>query len=75
MSAAAFLSARDFLIANRTDYARAIEEFRWPRLTQFNWALDYFDLIAADKYLKGQEARQKPFGGVRLTKAIPPGAV
>jgi acetyl-CoA synthetase len=48
MSAAGFLSARDFLIANRTDYARAVAEFRWPRLTQFNWALDYFDLIAAD---------------------------
>jgi acetyl-CoA synthetase len=48
MSSAAFLAARDLLIANRTDYARAMSEFRWPPLAQFNWALDYFDVIAAE---------------------------
>jgi acetyl-CoA synthetase len=43
---AAFLQARDFLIAHREDYDTAYREFRWPKLEQFNWALDYFDAIA-----------------------------
>jgi acetyl-CoA synthetase len=43
---AAFRAARDFLLAHREDYARAAEEFRWPALTEFNWALDWFDVIA-----------------------------
>ena len=44
--AGAFLAARDFLLAQRTDYATAVREFRWPELTHFNWALDYFDAMA-----------------------------
>ncbi|MBV8656392.1 MAG: AMP-binding protein [Burkholderiales bacterium] len=43
-----FLSARDFLLAHRDDYDTAYREFNWPRLTQFNWALDYFDPMARD---------------------------
>jgi acetyl-CoA synthetase len=39
----AFLSARDFLLQHRTDYDLVYQEFRWPQLRQFNWALDYFD--------------------------------
>ncbi|MBL8490910.1 MAG: AMP-binding protein, partial [Rhodocyclaceae bacterium] len=42
----AFLHARDFLLANRTDYAAAIAGFRWPAMAEFNWALDYFDAMA-----------------------------
>ena len=42
-----FLKARDLLLANRTDYETAYRLFRWPQLDQFNWALDYFDVIAA----------------------------
>ncbi len=42
----AFLQARDFLLANRTDYAAAIAGFRWPAMAEFNWALDYFDATA-----------------------------
>jgi acetyl-CoA synthetase len=42
----AFLEARDFLLANRTDYAKAYAEFRWPVLDEFNWALDHFDRLA-----------------------------
>jgi acetyl-CoA synthetase len=45
--AAAFLAARDFLLENRSDYATAYDNFRWPRLQRFNWALDYFDVMAA----------------------------
>ncbi|MEV8542124.1 AMP-binding protein [Streptomyces sp. NPDC051572] len=42
-----FRSARDFLLAHRTDYATAYEGFSWPRPEHFNWALDWFDVIAA----------------------------
>ena len=42
-----FLAARDFLLAQRTDYGAAVRGFRWPELTHFNWALDYFDAMAA----------------------------
>lgn len=43
-----FLNARDFLLAHRTDYDTAYRDFRWPQLTDFNWALDYFDAMAKD---------------------------
>ncbi|MGA8050297.1 MAG: AMP-dependent synthetase, partial [Burkholderiales bacterium] len=43
-----FLQARDFLIANRENYAAAYAGFRWPQLSSFNWALDYFDVVARD---------------------------
>jgi acetyl-CoA synthetase len=46
MSAAAFIEARDFLLAHREDYERVYVEFRWPVLQLFNWALDYFDPMA-----------------------------
>lgn len=38
-----FRDARAFLLEHRTDYDRAIAEFRWPDEKQFNWALDWFD--------------------------------
>jgi acetyl-CoA synthetase len=41
-----FLRARDFLIAHRGDYEKACADFRWPELTEFNWAIDYFDVLA-----------------------------
>jgi acetyl-CoA synthetase len=44
--AQAFRAARDFLLANREDYDKAYEGFRWPDLPQFNWALDHFDEMA-----------------------------
>src|SRR5581483_943777 len=43
-----FLQARDFLLEHRTDYETAYRDFRWPRLDEFNWALDYFDALAAN---------------------------
>ena len=45
---AAFLAARDFLLAHRTDYEAAYNQFDQPRLDRFNWALDYFDPMARD---------------------------
>ena len=43
-----FLTLRDQLIANRTDLASAQAAFAWPKLTHFNWGIDYFDAIAKD---------------------------
>ncbi|MGW4731195.1 AMP-binding protein [Streptomyces shenzhenensis] len=41
-----FRRARDFLLDHREDYATAYEGFEWPRPEHFNWALDWFDVIA-----------------------------
>jgi acetyl-CoA synthetase len=41
-----FRAARDFLLAHRHDYATAYRDFRWPKPEHFNWALDWFDVIA-----------------------------
>ncbi|MBQ0852492.1 AMP-binding protein [Streptomyces sp. BH-SS-21] len=45
-----FRAARDFLLAHREDYSTAYEGFSWPRPEYFNWALDWFDVIAAGNY-------------------------
>jgi acetyl-CoA synthetase len=42
-----FREARDFLLANRTTYDVAYRDFKWPNVERFNWALDWFDAIAA----------------------------
>ncbi len=41
-----FRAARDFLLTHREDYETAHREFRWPELTEFNWATDWFDVLA-----------------------------
>ncbi len=41
-----FIAARQFLLDHRTDYEKAYREFRWPELTDFNWARDWFDVYA-----------------------------
>ena len=46
-AADAFLARRDFLLKHRTDYDTAVRGFEWPVQEHFNWALDYFDAIAA----------------------------
>ncbi|CCH30577.1 AMP-binding protein [Actinosynnema sp. NPDC047251] len=43
-----FRDARDLLLRHATDYAAAREAFTWPELDEFNWALDWFDVIARD---------------------------
>src|ERR687885_11325 len=47
-TAQTFLAARDWLLAQRDDFATATREFGWPELDEFNWALDYFDTLASD---------------------------
>src|SRR4051794_7444849 len=37
---------RDLLLEHRTDYDAARAAFAWPRLDEFNWALDWFDPFA-----------------------------
>jgi acetyl-CoA synthetase len=46
MASQAFLQARDFLLRHRDDYSTAYKDFSWPELTEFNWALDWFDEYA-----------------------------
>ena len=50
-STLAFTHARDLLLRHRDDYDTAVREFRWPVLDHFNWALEYFDVMA-----RGNEA-------------------
>ena len=47
-STGALRAARDLLLDCRTDYAAAVASFAWPELGEFNWALDWFDVIAAE---------------------------
>ena len=42
-----FRAARDFLLSHRGDYEAAYAGFQWPRPETFNWALDWFDTVAA----------------------------
>ena len=44
-----YRSARDQLVGLIGDYHQAVDTFEWPRLTgTFNWATDWFDVIARD---------------------------
>ncbi len=46
----AFREARDFLLAQRGRHDAAVAGFRWPQLQHFNWALDWFDVLASDNH-------------------------
>ena len=46
-AATAFFASREFILKHRTDYETAVREFEWPAQERFNWALDYFDAVAA----------------------------
>ncbi len=46
----AFREARDFLLAQRGRHDAARAGFRWPQLQHFNWALDWFDVLARDNH-------------------------
>ncbi len=41
-------SARDFLLDNVYDYEKVVREFRWPQLDDFNFAIEWFDVIAGE---------------------------
>ena len=42
-----FIALRDQLLHWRADWAGARAAFQWPAFEEFNWARDYFDVIAA----------------------------
>jgi acetyl-CoA synthetase len=45
---AAYRACRDILVRHRDDYHAAVAAFRWPDVgDRFNWALDWFDPLAA----------------------------
>jgi acetyl-CoA synthetase len=44
----AYRAARDMLVRHRDDYDAAVAAFHWPDVgDRFNWALDWFDPVAA----------------------------
>ncbi|MEV5348840.1 AMP-binding protein [Streptomyces achromogenes] len=64
-----FRKARDFLLAHREDYATAYEGFRWPRPGHFNWALDWFDVIAEGNDRTALHIVEEDGGETRLSFA------
>jgi acetyl-CoA synthetase len=42
-----FREARDLLLKLHGEHEAAVSLFRWPRFERFNWALDWFDEVAA----------------------------
>jgi acetyl-CoA synthetase len=52
-----FQEARKFLLKHRTDYDKAVADFRWPDPAPFNWALDWFDAeLASNPESRGRPA-------------------
>src|ERR1700726_2584060 len=52
-----FQQARALLLQHRTDYDKAVADFRWPDPVPFNWALDWFDAeLARDADSKDRPA-------------------
>src|SRR5579872_6947712 len=51
-----FQEARAFLLKHRTDYDKAVADFRWPEAAPFNWALDWFDADLA----RDPQSRDRP---------------
>ena len=70
-AASEFLAARDLLFKHREDLDAACREFVWPRPAHFNWALDYFDPMAADNdrlalWIVDEGGSQKCLGTIQL---------
>ena len=68
-NAAPFIAARDFLFRHREDYATAYRDFQWPKLDRFNWALDYFDVMARDNARPALWLVDEDAGETKLTFA------
>jgi acetyl-CoA synthetase len=51
-----FQEARAFLLRHRTEYDKAVADFRWPDPAPFNWALDWFDAELA----RNADSRNRP---------------
>ncbi len=68
-NAAPFIAARDFLFRHREDYTTAYRDFQWPKLDRFNWALDYFDVMARDNARPALWLVDEDAGETKLTFA------
>ncbi|WP_030852018.1 AMP-binding protein [Streptomyces sp. NRRL F-4474] len=66
---AEFLAARDFLLERRGDYEAAHTGFTWPRPHRFNWALDWFDHIAAGNDAEALRIAEEDGSGEALSFA------
>jgi acetyl-CoA synthetase len=51
-----FQQARALLLQHRTDYDKAVADFRWPDPVPFNWALDWFDAELA----RNEDSKDRP---------------
>ena len=68
-NAAPFIAARDFLFRHREDYTTAYRDFQWPKLDRFNWALDYFDVMARENARPALWLVDEDAGETKLTFA------
>ncbi|MZD07208.1 AMP-binding protein [Streptomyces sp. SID5785] len=60
-----FRAARDLLLRHRRDPAVAAARFRWPRPRRFNWALEWFDVVAEGNDAPALELADRD-GGTRV---------
>src|SRR3954471_23646985 len=58
---------RDLLLEQREDYEGARAAFTWPELTEFNWALDWFDPFALGNSQPGLLVVEADGSSVSLT--------
>ncbi|MGW7428720.1 acyl-CoA synthetase [Streptomyces sp. NPDC054861] len=58
-----YRAARDLLLRLRGDREAARAAFRWPRAEHFNWALEWFDVLAADNHRPALEILGPPGPG------------
>jgi acetyl-CoA synthetase len=67
-----YRAARDLLLRLRGDREAARAAFRWPRAEHFNWALDWFDVIAEDNHRPALEllGRPAPDGAVPVVDRV-----
>ncbi len=65
----AYRAARDLLLRHRDDYEAAMAQFTWPDLGEFNWALDWFDVLAAEHPDTGALRVVTADSDIRLTYA------
>ncbi|MFF9852324.1 acyl-CoA synthetase [Streptomyces litmocidini] len=67
-----YRAARDLLLRLRGDREAAVAAFRWPSAEHFNWALDWFDVIAEGNDRPALEllGRPAPDGSVPLEDRV-----
>jgi len=69
----AYRAVRDILVRHRDDYDAAVAAFRWPDIgDRFNWALDWFDPVAAGNprtalRIVGEDGSDRSYSFAELT--------